>query len=400
MHVAPTASGGFQKQEKTTVIKLVRLEIKILLSLLGALLFSGCGESQPRPDLFALPIAYKVGEKPEVVLARDMNNDEFPDLLVVNSAGNSLTFLEGIGDGTFKSPQTIETGREPFALDVADFNGDRIPDIALCNYGDGNVSIILGQKDGLFKLKTEVKVGRLPIAIAAGDFNNDENIDLAVTLRFNKLVILLGVGDGTFKVAEAYQAGPTPAYITIGDYNSDGNQDIAMALNAVNVRHIKMFLGNGDGTFMPPKKISGGHQSSFIIHHDMNLDGKTDLISSSPMRDSLSIYMGDGKGAFSKLDDFAGEKGPHNIVVGDFTGDRVPDIVVCNRRGGTISVIPGRGDGSFIFPHYNYVVGSQPRSITGADFNHDGMMDIAVVLYQKQILEVFIRKMNAPPIDA
>ena len=144
-----------------------------------------------------------------------MNNDEFPDLLVVNSAGNSLNFLEGIGDGTFKTPQTIETGREPFALDVADFNGDRIPDIALCNYGDGNVSIILGQKDGLFKLKTDVKVGRLPIAIAAGDFNNDEKTDLAVTLRFNKLIILLGVGDGTFKLAEAYQAGPTPAYVPL-----------------------------------------------------------------------------------------------------------------------------------------------------------------------------------------
>ena len=375
---------------------LARLKIKILVSLLGAVLLAACGQSQPSPDLFALPVSYMVGEKPEVVMARDMNNDEFPDLIVVNSAGSTLSYLEGLGDGTFKDSQTIETGREPFALDVADFNGDRIPDIALCNYGDGNVSIILGQKDGLFRLKTDVKVGRLPIAIAAGDFNNDEKTDLAVTLRFNKMIILLGVGDGTFKVAEAYQAGPTPAHITIDDYNKDGNQDIAMALNAVKVRHIKMFLGNGDGTFMPPKKITGGNQSSFIIHHDMNLDGKPDLISSSPMKDSLSIYMGDGKGEFTKLEDFAGEKGPHNIVVGDFTGDKVPDIVVCNRRGASISVIPGRGDGSFVYPHYNYVVGSQPRSITGADFNHDGMMDIAVVLYQKQILEVFLRKANAP----
>lgn len=376
--------------------KLVKLKIKFLVSLLVALFLSGCIPAQPSPDLFALPVSYMVGKKPEVVLARDMNNDEFPDLLVVNSGGNSLNFLEGIGDGTFKDPQTIETGREPFALDVADFNGDGIPDIALCNYGDGNVSIILGQKDGLFKLKTDVKVGRLPIAIAAGDFNNDEKIDLAVTLRFNKLMILLGVGDGTFKLAEAYQAGPTPAYITIDDYNKDGNQDIAMALNAVKVRHIKLFLGNGDGTFLPPKKITGGNQSSFIVHHDMNLDGKTDLVASSPMKDSLSIYMGDGKGTFIKLEDFAGEKGPHNIVVGDFTGDKVPDIVVCNRRGGSISVIPGRGDGTFIYPHYNYVVGSQPRSIAGADFNRDGMMDIVVVLYQKQILEVFLRKANAP----
>jgi hypothetical protein len=375
---------------------LARLKIKILSTLLAAVLLTGCGQSQPSPDLFALPVSYMVGEKPEVVLARDMNNDEFPDLIVVNSASSSLTYMEGIGDGTFKDSQTIETGREPFALDVADFNGDRIPDIALCNYGDGNVSIILGQKDGLFRLKTDVKVGRLPIAIAAGDFNNDEKMDLAVTLRFNKMIILLGVGDGTFKVAEAYQASPTPASMTVADYNSDGNQDIAMALNAVKVRHIKLFLGNGDGTFLPPKKITGGNQSSFIIHHDMNLDGKADLIASSPMKDSLSIYMGDGKGVFNKLEDFAGEKGPHNIVVGDFTGDKVPDIVVCNRRGASISVIPGRGDGSFIYPHYNYAVGSQPRSITGADFNHDGMMDIAVVLYQKQILEVFLRKANAP----
>ncbi len=376
--------------------KLVRLKIKTLVFLLGALLLFGCGQSQVSPDLFALPVSYMVGKKPEVVFAHDMNNDEFPDLLVVNSGGNSLNFLEGIGDGTFKDPQTIETGREPFALDVADFNGDRIPDIALCNYGDGNVSIILGQKDGLFKLKTDLKVGRLPIAVAAGDFNNDDKTDLAVTLRFNKLIILLGVGDGTFKLAEAYQVGPTPAYITIDDYNSDGNDDIAIALNGLKVKHIKMLFGNGDGTFLPPKKITGGNQSSFIVHHDMNLDGKTDLIASSPMRDSLSIYVGDGKGEFSKLEDFAGEKGPHNIVAGDFTGDKVPDIVVCNRRGASISVIPGRGDGTFVYPHFNYVVGSQPRSITGADFNRDGMMDIAVVLYQKQILEVFLRKANVP----
>ena len=375
---------------------LVRLKIKTLVSLIGALLLFGCGQSQPSPDLFALPVSYMVGKKPEVVLAHDMNNDEFPDLLVVNSGGNSLNFLEGIGDGTFKDPQTIETGREPFALDVADFNGDRIPDIALCNYGDGNVSIILGQKDGLFKLKTDVKVGRLPIAVAAGDFNNDDKTDLAVTLRFNKLIILIGVGDGTFKLAEAYQVGPTPAYLTIDDYNSNGNDDIAIALNGLKVKHIKMLFGNGDGTFLPPKRITGGNQSSYIVHHDMNLDGKTDLIASSPMRDSLSIYVGDGKGEFSKLEDFAGEKGPHNIVAGDFTGDKVPDIVVCNRRGGSISVIPGRGDGTFVYPHFNYVVGSQPRSITGADFNRDGMMDIAVVLYQKQILEVFLRKANVP----
>ena len=82
--------------------------------LIATSIFFGCGASQPAPDIFALPVSYMVGKKPEVVIAHDMNNDEFPDLLVVNSAGNSLSYFEGLGDGTFKDQQIIETGREPF----------------------------------------------------------------------------------------------------------------------------------------------------------------------------------------------------------------------------------------------------------------------------------------------
>ena len=85
--------------------------------------------------------------------------------------------------------------------------------------------------------------------------------------------------------------------------------------------------------------------------------------------------------------------------VGEFIGDKITDIVFCNRRSASISFIQRNGDGSFVYPHYNYAVGSQPRSITGADFNRDGMMDIAVVLYQKKLLEVFLRKASAPPMD-
>ena len=177
------------------------LRIGVWLPLLS--LVSGCGPGVVAPDMFALPVIYKVGKKPAAVSAHDMNNDGYHDLLVVNSGDDTLSYLEGLGDGRFKDPQTMSTGREPVALNVADFNGDGSPDIALCNYGDGEISIILGQKDGLYKLKGKVKVGRLPISVVSGDFNNDEKIDLAVTLRFHKLVILLGVGDGTFKLAEA-----------------------------------------------------------------------------------------------------------------------------------------------------------------------------------------------------
>ena len=189
--------------------------IKISLLFLLVLLMA-CGERLVAPDIFALPITYHVGKKPSTVKAGDMNDDGYPDLLVANSGDNTLNYLEGLGDGTFKQPVSMATGREPMAMDVADFDGDGINDVAICNYGDGDVSIILGQKGGIFRMKSTVKVGRLPIAIATGDFNNDEIQDLAVTLRFDKLVILLGVGDGTFKVAEAYKASGTPASLVVG----------------------------------------------------------------------------------------------------------------------------------------------------------------------------------------
>jgi VCBS repeat protein len=374
--------------------RMFSLRICVWLPLLG--LISGCGPSAVAPDIFALPVTYKVGKKPAAVRAHDMNNDGYHDLLVANSGDDTLSYLEGLGDGMFKDPQTMSTGREPFALDVADFNGDGSADIALCNYGDGEISIILGQKDGLFKLKGKVKVGRLPIAVVSGDFNNDEKIDLAVTLRFHKLIILLGVGDGTFKLAQAYKASGTPANLVTGDFNKDKNLDIAIAFNAVKVNFIRLYYGNGDGTFQNPQRITGGHQSTFITKHDMNNDGQLDLITSSTLQDSVTLYLGDSKGSFRAAGDFAGEKGPEHIFPGEFTGDKVPDLVVCNRRDNSISILEGKGDGTFLFPHFNYPVGRSPRAITGADFNQDGLTDLAVLLYDAQLLEVLLRKVSTP----
>ena len=368
----------------------------VFFGVFSVLFLFACGQSKPAPDLFSLPVTYKVGKKPAELKARDMNQDGFPDILVCNSASNTLNYFEAIGDGTFKKPLTMKTGREPLALEVGDFNGDKIQDIAISNYGDGNISIILGQKDGLFKLKSNIKVGRLPIAVAVGDFNNDEKLDLVVTLRFDKLVVLLGVGDGSFKTGETYRASGTPAYMTVGDFNNDKKPDIAVAFNAVQVNFIRIFYGNGDGTLKTPVKIQGGKQSAFITQHDINNDGKNDLIASSTMNDVIKLFLNNDQGGFTSLEDAAAEKGPQYIVPGDFTGDLIPDLAIANRRDASISILQGRGDGTFVFPHFNYPVGANPRAMVGEDFNDDGLIDLALLLYDRQLLEIILRKVNSP----
>ena len=95
------------------------------------------------------------------------------------------------------------------------------------------------------------------------------------------------------------------------------------------------------------------------------------------------------------MPDLAGEKGPQYVVAGEFTGDKIPDLVISNKRDNSISILEGQGDGTFLFPHYNYPVGPGPRAMTGADFNNDGLMDLALLLYQREIIEIFVRSREA-----
>jgi hypothetical protein len=133
-----------------------------------------------------------------------------------------------------------------------------------------------------------------------------------------------------------------------------------------------------------------------ISPFDKLRDAQTNSSNTSTHPDSLTLFLGQGEGKFEAVTDFAGEKGPEHIVAGEFTGDRIPDVVVCNRRDNSISILEGKGDGSFLFPHFNYPVGRNPRAMAGADFNGDGMTDLAIVLYDSQKVIVLIRKVTGP----
>ncbi|MDQ6824986.1 MAG: VCBS repeat-containing protein, partial [Candidatus Eremiobacteraeota bacterium] len=69
-----------------------------------------------------------------------------------------------------------------------------------------------------------------------------------------------------------------------------------------------------------------------------------------------------------------------DIASGDFTGTKIKDIVVANGAGGSVSLLAGRGDGTFA-PAVT-VYSSPGKSVTAiatGDFNGDGHLDFAVV---------------------
>ena len=61
----------------------------------------------------------------------------------------------------------------------------------------------------------------------------------------------------------------------------------------------------------------------------------------------------------------------------DLTGDGIPDLVVANYNDDTVSVLLGKGDGTFL-PQEVFPVGDKPYSVALADLTGDGRDDIIV----------------------
>jgi Bacterial Ig-like domain (group 3)/FG-GAP-like repeat len=68
------------------------------------------------------------------------------------------------------------------------------------------------------------------------------------------------------------------------------------------------------------------------------------------------------------------------VAVADFNGDGIPDLAVSDDASGQppLDIFLGKGDGSFIQTAVSPTVGKYPAAIAVGDFNRDGIVDLAV----------------------
>ncbi len=87
--------------------------------------------------------------------------------------------------------------------------------------------------------------------------------------------------------------------------------------------------------------------------------------------------------AFGKLD-YSTDLTPSDVASADFNGDGIADLAVATGNN-SVSILLGVGDGTFP-THVEYPVPGHPSAIVVGDFNGDGKMDIATVdPYQSEI---------------
>jgi hypothetical protein len=130
-------------------------------------------------------------------------------------------------------------------------------------------------------------------------------------------------------------------------------------------------------SFSPAVNYPVGGNPQAVVTGDFNGDGKLDLAVANQNSNTVSILLGKGDGTFQPSQNFATGGGPQSLAVGDFNGDGKLDIVTANYSSNTVSVLLGNGNGTFQAPT-NIAIGSHPAAVAVGDFNGDGKLDLGV----------------------
>jgi hypothetical protein len=303
---------------------------------------------------------------------------------------------------------TYSAGPQADSVAVADVNGDGNPDLVVangcltpsnCGYSEGEISVLLGNGDGTFQTAVTYPTYELgSYFLVVADLNGDGHPDVVVANSWsNSVSVLMGNGDGTFRTPVVYSSGGLFSdSIAVGDLNGDGKPDLVVANFDQNSNDanggVSVLLGNGDGTFQAPTSFSSGEYDAMSIAiADVNGDGHLDLIvvnlcqsaSSCGEPSGVSVLLGKGDGSFKEPVSYSSGVFPsYSVAVGDLNGDGHPDLVVAgadDRGDGTASVLLGNGDGTFQAAiGYSSGFYTTPYGIVIRDVNNDGYPDLVM----------------------
>ncbi|HEU5022253.1 MAG TPA: VCBS repeat-containing protein, partial [Bryobacteraceae bacterium] len=282
--------------------------------------------------------------------------------------------------GTLRPGAAVGSSHTLF-LAEADFNHDGLADVASAS-DEGAVTILLGAGKGAFRAADlPIPFGSPIQALATGDFDADGNPDLAIATGADRIAILLGNGAGAFTAAPGspFAAGAAPRSIAIGDFNRDGIEDLAIANFTDGVT---VLAGNGAGAFTPVSgsPFAAGAGTSAVVAADFNADGLLDLAAANSSDGNVSILLGTPSGGFAPAQGSPVAVGmlPQSLALADFNRDGIEDLATANRGAGTLSVMLGNGSGGFITAAGSpLAAGLSLQSVTAGDLDGDGSPDLA-----------------------
>jgi hypothetical protein len=312
----------------------------------GVFLGTASGSLQP-----VVTYATGLNSGPSDVQIVDVNRDGIVDLLTANSSTSTLGVLLGNGNGTFQAVTTYpsQVSSNPVGLAVADLNGDGNPDVALLNWLNPFASVLLGNGNGTFQAAVHYSIptgGRRGDAsdIAIGDVNGDGLPDLLTThFHTSTLGVLLGNGNGTFQAATVLiGASSLPSAVVLADVNGDSRLDVLLANSGNATVGVGLAPSTGALSAITTYPAATGSSPQGLAVADITNDGRPDLlVTTNATGSAFALVAGNGNGTFQAPISYpaapvAGYS--RSIAVADLNGDGKSDVLVTNTVTNTLSV--------------------------------------------------------------
>jgi hypothetical protein len=356
--------------------------------------------------LFSRPINCPTREAPFSIFASDLNGDGFQDVIIGSINWNipALVYMND-GFGNFQATGAYSYGASNdlvFAADL-DLDGDNDMIIGgMDNYGGnyhGHIASFFNDGYGNFAFGSSYAVN-LGASIFATDLNNDTFVDVAITDNDSSLIILFNNGQGSFGNELTLAVGGRPYCVRGGDLDNDGDCDLAVANQVSN--NVSVLINTGNGSFLPSQFYDAGEYPWSITIADFNNDGNLDLavanmwnyFSPAP---SISLLFNCGGAQFCNVDSIylygfmsAG------ICAADFDNDGMQDIAVTEGQCSIIGVLKNMGQGLFR-KSIEIPVGNTPLHMIAADINNDNNMDILSANYYSNTFSVVLNYFEIEP---
>jgi len=317
--------------------------------------------------------------------AGDLTGDGLLDLIAV-TRGDAVRILPGSASGAFGAAVVLTVGVDPLRAVTGDVDGDGVPDLIVIGHFDNAFHVRRGLGHGTFDAAVRYPLRNHGREIAVADLDGDHIDDVAAVHDGSGqpiwISVFLGSAGGALRpVWEAGTPFSSSQRVVVADLDGDGHRDVALAMGDPE-SNLLFLRGTGTGRFaapvaLPPTPgapgVTDGTTSVAVADLDGNGIGDLVFAHAYPSRLSVRLSSAAGVGAPRLFDAPASI----DVALGDVDGDGRVDAVASNLDAGTISVYPGRGDGSFGTPR-PFAAGPGPGHLALGDFDHDGWLDVAV----------------------
>jgi hypothetical protein len=339
------------------------------------------------------------GQQPSAIELLDLDRDNDLDIVVANAGADTLWVIRNDGNGKFTHIQTLGGGDMPSAMAAGDFDRDGLRDLAVCSLIDGigiTISTLFNDGDTTFTVGDSYPIGGVATFATAADLDGDNDLDLITVNEYTNTISLLPNEKGVFGEAMNLATGRRPRAVVAADLDGDGDVDLAVVNSGDNT--VGIYRNGGVANFLPAILFTVGTKPTGITALDVDGDGDMDLaVANEGTGDGsagvISLLLNNGNAHFGTPRSLTTGVSPSAIVSADFNGDGLPDLATANfgidAQTSTVGVLLNNGAGGF-HDVTAFLTPAGPYRLAVGDVDRDGDLDIVTANFNANSLTLLL----------